>query len=428
MSNNLRVLVVGASIAGPTAAYWFARAGAQVTIIERFPHLRKGGHNVDLRTSGLTVMRRMSGMEPAVRAVLHDMEGLSFVRDDGSPFAVMRATGDPNAQSVVSDYEIFRGDLAQVLYDLTKDDDRITYVFGEQVRAIQQHQGRAQATVEFANGLPAAEFDLVVACDGATSRTRAIGLGCGVRDHMVPLNSWAAFFTIGEDLLRGGKVGKAYSTVGGRFVAIGPDPAGGSKVGFMGIKPRDGTDATLAFREAAKKGEGALKAYMAERFRGAGWKADVVVDGMMKAEDFYASELVQVKAPTLSNGRFVLVGDAGYAPGPTGCGTSLALTGAYVLAGEINRHKGDVDAGLRAYEERMRPIIEDMQKIPPGVPGIMAPQTAWGIWVRNTLFMVVAWAMKFKRVFAWASRSFASSFGGDKYNLPEYEWQSLWQN
>jgi 2-polyprenyl-6-methoxyphenol hydroxylase-like FAD-dependent oxidoreductase len=55
------VLIVGASIAGPTAAYWFVKAGFKVTIIERFPHLRTSGQNVDIRTSGVTVMRRMAG-------------------------------------------------------------------------------------------------------------------------------------------------------------------------------------------------------------------------------------------------------------------------------------------------------------------------------------------------------------------------------
>jgi 2-polyprenyl-6-methoxyphenol hydroxylase-like FAD-dependent oxidoreductase len=54
--SNLRVLIVGASVAGPTAAYWFARAGASVTVIERFPTLRTGGQGIDIRTAGVTVM------------------------------------------------------------------------------------------------------------------------------------------------------------------------------------------------------------------------------------------------------------------------------------------------------------------------------------------------------------------------------------
>ena len=90
---------MGASVAGPTAAYWFAKAGADVTIIERFPQLRTNGQNIDIRTAGVTVMRKIPGMEAAVRAKRTPMEGLSFVYDNGRPFATMKATGDPNQQS-----------------------------------------------------------------------------------------------------------------------------------------------------------------------------------------------------------------------------------------------------------------------------------------------------------------------------------------
>lgn len=94
------------------------------------------------------------------------------------------------------------------------------------------------------------------------------------------------------------------------------------------------------------------------------------------------------------------------------------MAGAYVLAGEIGRHPEDLSAGLRAYDERMRPIIDDLQKIPPMVPGVMAPQTAWGIWIRNMIIAFISWS----RIIDFASKYFASAFAeGDKYGLPEYE-------
>jgi len=231
----------------------------------------------------------------------------------------------------------------------------------------------------------------VVACDGATSRTRAKGFGGSVRDYIDPVNSWVAFFSIEQDLIKGSKLGHGYSAVGGRFLAIGNDPAGGNRVTLMGIHPRDKRDVTLPFREAMKQGEEALKRFVAQHYQGAGWKTEEVMEAMMGSSDFYASEMVRVKVPSLHRGRFVLVSDAGYAPGPTGTGTTLARTGAYVLAGEVGKHKGDLAAGLKGYEERMRPIIDDMQKIPPLVPGIVAPQTAWGLWLRNIIFAIIAW-------------------------------------
>ncbi|KKY14143.1 putative oxidoreductase [Phaeomoniella chlamydospora] len=379
--SKLKVLVVGASIAGPTVAYWLAKAGASVTVIERFPKLRTNGQNIDIRTAGVTVMRKMPGMEAAVRSKTMEMEGISFVRDNGRPFATIKATGNPDQQSLVSEYEIFRGDLAQILFDLTKDNENTKYVFGEKVASIQQDEkDDGPVTVEFANGLATSKYDLVVACDGATSRTRAIGLGGGVRDHIKPTNSWATFFSIDQDLLQGSKMGQTYSATGGRFIAAGPDPSGMNRVVLMGIHPRDDGDAALPpFREAMSQGDDALKRFVARHYEGAGWKTEEIVKGMMKTSDFYANEIVQVKTPSLYKGRFALVGDAGYAPDPTGTGTTLAITGAYILAGEVGRHKGNLAAGLRSYEERMRPLIDDMQKIPSLVHTILAPQTAWGI-------------------------------------------------
>jgi len=418
--SNLRVLVVGASVAGPTAAYWFAKAGASVTVIERFPEFRTSGQNIDIRTAGVTVMRKIPGMEAAVRAKTSTLEGISFVGKDGRPFATIGASGDPDQQSLVSEYEIFRGDLAKILLDLTKDDKKVKYVYNEQIASM-QHKDDEPITVEFANGTPTSQYDLVVAADGATGRTRSIGFNCGVRDYIHAVNCWAAYFSIQGDRLNGSKIGLGTSAVGGRFISMGPDPAGLTRVGMMAISPRDKKDATLPFREAAKQGDDALKRYVAQHYQGVGWRTDEILEDMMTSDDFYASEVVQVKVPSLYKGRFVVVGDAGYAPGPTGTGTSLALTGAYVLAGEIGSNKGDVMAGLKAYEERMNPIIKDMQVIPPFVPGVMAPQTEWGIWIRNWMFTFVAFGMQFGKYFNWTTALWATSFAGDKYGLPDYE-------
>lgn len=263
-------------------------------------------------------------------------------------------------------------------------------------------------------------FDLVVACDGATSRTRAIGLGCGVRDHIKPLNSWSAFYTMNRDLLEGEKTGKAYSGPGGRMLAIGPDPSGANRVIMMGLHPRSAPDVTRPLREAMKRGDSALKQHLAHHFNGVGWKCDEAIKGMMEATDLYASEMVQVKPPSLYKGRFVLVGDAGYAPGPTGTVTSLAIAGAYVLAGEICKYKGDLEAGLRGYEENMRPPIDDMQNIPPLVPTILAPQTSWGLWLRNINFAFICWP----RALDFAQKFLAGAFGdSDQCILSDYEWE-----
>jgi 2-polyprenyl-6-methoxyphenol hydroxylase-like FAD-dependent oxidoreductase len=115
-----KVLVVGASIEGPATAYWLSRVSAQVTVIERFEQLRTGGQAVDIRTSGVSVMGKMTGLEAQVRAHSAGEGGISIVDCDGCPYGTMGATGNTNQQSLVSEYEIYRGDLSRILVNLTK--------------------------------------------------------------------------------------------------------------------------------------------------------------------------------------------------------------------------------------------------------------------------------------------------------------------
>src|SRR5689334_24426623 len=49
LMSGTRVLVAGASIAGPALAHWLRRRGAEVTVVERAPGLRPGGQAVDAR-------------------------------------------------------------------------------------------------------------------------------------------------------------------------------------------------------------------------------------------------------------------------------------------------------------------------------------------------------------------------------------------
>ncbi|KAF1973940.1 FAD/NAD(P)-binding domain-containing protein [Bimuria novae-zelandiae CBS 107.79] len=408
-------LVVGASIAGPITAYWLARAGFRITVIERFPKFRKGGQNIDIRTSGVTVMRKIPGMEAAVRAKTTTQDAIQFVNAQGNQ------------------YEIFRDGLSEIICDLTKDNPNVEYVFGEQVSEMHQEveDEESKVTVKFKEGkLPATEYDLVVACDGATSRTRAIGFDCDVRTHIHPINMWAAYASIEKDLLNGSKTGTMYTAVGGRALAIGPDLSGGNRGCALAVLPQNDPSATLPFRTAQKSGDAALRAHVREHFANTNFHLTDLVPAITSAPDFYASEIVQVKLPSLSRGAFTLTGDAAHAPGPTGCGTTLALISSYLLAGELLSHlqppsssplsRGRaIRAALRSYASLITPIATSMQKLPPGIPGVIAPQTRWGLWVRDAVLMAAAWG---QGVGGKVLGRWAPSFGGDGSELPEYAW------
>jgi 2-polyprenyl-6-methoxyphenol hydroxylase-like FAD-dependent oxidoreductase len=62
----MRVLVVGAGIAGPTLAYWLDRLGHRPALVESAPELRRGGYLVDFWGAGFDVAERM-GIVRALR-------------------------------------------------------------------------------------------------------------------------------------------------------------------------------------------------------------------------------------------------------------------------------------------------------------------------------------------------------------------------
>lgn len=62
--------------------------------------------------------------------------------------------------------------------------------------------------------------------------------------------------------------------------------------------------------------------------------------------------------------------------GPRARWASLALTGAYVLAGELARNT-DHEEAFAAYEAIMRPYVRQAQQLPPGTPRLANPRTSW---------------------------------------------------
>jgi 2-polyprenyl-6-methoxyphenol hydroxylase-like FAD-dependent oxidoreductase len=77
-----RVLISGASIAGPVTAYWLARAGFEVTVIERSESLRLGGQNIDISDAARDVVRLM-GLEEKIKARHTGERGLQFAEIGG---------------------------------------------------------------------------------------------------------------------------------------------------------------------------------------------------------------------------------------------------------------------------------------------------------------------------------------------------------
>jgi 2-polyprenyl-6-methoxyphenol hydroxylase-like FAD-dependent oxidoreductase len=117
---------------------------------------------------------------------------------------------------------------------------------------------------------------------------------------------------------------------------------------------------------------------------------------MAGAADFAFADLAQVRLDSWSRGRVVLLGDAAWSPTPlTGLGTSLAVVGAYVLAGELAVAAGDPGVAFHRYEQLLRPYVTTAQKLPPGGAGGFAPTRVLDIRLRMaSMRWMTRWPLK----------------------------------
>ena len=93
-------------------------------------------------------------------------------------------------------------------------------------------------------------------------------------------------------------------------------------------------------------------------YKDIGWEVPRLLEMMPDAADYYFDAAAQVQMPYWSQGRVALAGDAGYCASPmSGQGTSLAMIGAYVLAGELAAASGAYQTAFDRHEKEMRPFV-----------------------------------------------------------------------
>ncbi|WP_406140156.1 FAD-dependent monooxygenase [Streptomyces sp. NBC_01089] len=343
-SRTTSVLISGAGIAGAALAYWLDRYGFRVTVVERAPDLRGGGQAVDVRGSALRVIERMGLLED-VRAGATGLRGMSQVDGDGRELrrtTERTASGGPVDSP---DVEILRDELAGLLVRAAG--SGVEYLFGDSLTTLVQHEDGVQG--RFASGEERA-YDLVVGADGLHSATRRLVFGPET-DYLHPVGtyiaSWSAPNHIGLD----------------RWEVIHRTGGSESAWGCMAMTVRDnkelrvfvGFNSDEPLERLLPRDTGQQKQLVAEYCAGLRWEVPRFLEAMRETDTFHYDVVAQIRMDRWTRGRVALLGDAGYCCSPaTGQGTSVALTAAYVLAGELHRADGDHRAAFPAYEGRLR--------------------------------------------------------------------------
>jgi len=360
------VLISGASIAGPVTAYWLRRSGFRVTVVERAPALRKtGGHAVDLFAPAMDIVERM-GLADQVEARSTGTERMVVLREGA------RRPTTIDLRKLMAGFsrrhvEIMRDDLSEILYDATRDD--VEYVFGDHVTAIGD-----DGEVTFANGGPR-RFDLVIGADGLHSGVRGLVFGPE----------------------------SAYTRWIGGYIAVASIPnyldLRNEMRGFAGVNRLGGlysaqhmTDARAMFlfrtptELSYDRHDGAAqRRLLREQFGDLGWEIPRLLDETDRASAFYFDSITQLRLEHWTRGRVALVGDAGYCPGPAvGGSTSLAVVGAYTLAGELAAAGGDAARAYPAYEAALGDYVRSSRAFAATMAKRIGPTSRAMTWAMTT--------------------------------------------
>ncbi|TWP53358.1 FAD-dependent oxidoreductase [Lentzea tibetensis] len=342
------ILISGASIAGPSLAFWLRRFGFNPTVVERAPALRPGGQAVDFRGDAhLSVLRRM-GVLDEIRRRQTARQDCVFVDESGRTHAVLPA------DFTAGEVEILRGNLSRILYDATSSD--VEYVFGDHITGVVDDGSGVDVT--FSRGAPR-RFDLVIGADGMHSGVRALAFSGWTPEF---LGYYVASFSAPDSY------GNTMCTTPGRVASPGL---------FLFASEELDYD---------RRDVAAQKEIVARAYEGMGWHTPELLEIMRDAEDFFFDPITRVRMDRITSGRIGLVGDAGYGAALGGMGTGLAIVSSYVLAGELAAHRDHV-AAFAAYEALIRPYAAGCQ----GNPGpFLAPKSRTRIWLRDRMFNAMA--------------------------------------
>ncbi len=382
---NRTILISGASVAGPALAYWLRHYGFHVTVVERAPAPRSGGQAIDLRGTARTVVERMGVLDDIKRAHT-GTHGMSVVNRAGKRLVSMGSDTMNGSGGLIAEIEILRGDLVRIFYEATRHD--VEYLFDDSITSIRQDDEGAQVTFE--RGAPRT-FDLVIGADGLHSNVRRLvfgdearftrDMGCYVAIFSAPnayhLDGWELFY---------------------RMPGIRRAP--GKSVGLYPV--RDNTEVRAMFYFALphlhvdRHDSARQKQVLAETFAGEGWEIPRLLEAMWNAPEFYFDQIAQVRMDRWARGRVALLGDAAYCPTPmSGMGTSLALVGAYVLAGELATAGGDYTAAFAQYQRELAEAVRQAQKFADGAHGFLLPKSRAQAWMVNqAMRMMERWPLK----------------------------------
>ena len=362
------VLISGASMAGLTAAHWFARGGARVTVVERAGAPRQGGAPIDVRGDALGVAERMGILDEVDRQRVPLGDGPGPVWDvNGARVANIDLTWFANETD--DDIEIDRTRLGDLLLSVVPPE--VAFRYGTWVDAIDD--GSLDAAVTFSDGT-AGRYDLVVGADGLHSSTRALVFG-PERDYLKHLGCYVALLDL--DPARDWNFGMLNAP---GLTVIARETGDGPLAYVMARSPQLEYD----YRDAAAQRE-IVAGFLGEL---GAWEVPAIRAAFLNpaSSGFYFDSVSQIHLPGWTRGHVALIGDAAHCAALlSGMGTSLAMIGAEILATQWAAAGGDLAAAAPGFTGKLQPYVEAAQASVEQGASFMVPATQADLDQRNQL-------------------------------------------
>ncbi|UMR30035.1 FAD-dependent monooxygenase [Massilia sp. MB5] len=360
-----RILIAGAGIGGLCAAWWLARQGAQVQLVEKAASLRAEGYMIGVSGLGHAVLDEM-GLLPRLRQAAIPFERSLYL--DAAGRRIM-SLDHGRLMARLGHLIVLRSDLATLLHESM--DGNVELRLNTGIAALAQDAGGAD--VRFSDG-SSGRYDFVVGADGFRSATRRLLFGPD-QDCCRHLGLWAGAYWLPDDgLLDEDMLSYAEPRRMSMYYRIG-----------------DGRIAALhiwkSFEDAPVP-PGLRPALLQAAFAGSHARVSAGLAQLAPQNDIYLDALMQVVLPSWSRGRVALLGDAAHCLSlANGQGASMALAGGRCLARELAADASPT--ALLRYQQRLQPAIHTLRQRGRRAARLYVPDSAWACRLRNLLMQAM---------------------------------------
>ncbi|SOC89645.1 2-polyprenyl-6-methoxyphenol hydroxylase [Curtobacterium sp. 314Chir4.1] len=336
----MKILVVGAGIAGSGVALMLTHDGHDVRVVDAITEPYRGGYQILFDRTAMRMVQRI-GVLPEIEALSTPTATITVTRK-GKDLARMRTDGYRSAR---------RGDLVATI--ARHAERRVPFQYGVELVGIEHTLTGVVA--RFADG-SAEKFDLIIGADGLSSTVRRLAVEDGR----------SAIYENGRHHLWVNVPGRMAGTTEAAILL-------GDRAGAQ-VFPYTDHDETLVLT-SINLGRGRqhgpdLLPIAAELLATASDRFAPFVDQVRTAapDRIRVTKFAQVRAPRWHARNVVLIGDAAHCIDPlSGAGAHGGLVGGAIFADELRRTPDNIAAAALRYRRRLLPFVRSAQLLTAGV-------------------------------------------------------------